>query len=205
MVALLCRLNEQGHLEGFLERAEGYWMDINIFQLALQEQQGGGRAVLSTVRKDWPRLWPQELEAERMSAFDSFTDFWKRLDRSKLMDSVMQEVLPDSEKVYDDLMESSDQQKLAKMSDEERRDEIMRRLGSADIIKQFAILSQNDPEVASIGSKMTPFIAKFVATLERKIATQTESLGKTIDYGLIAIGVAVVLVILFATGVVKLP
>lgn len=205
MVELLSNLERQGLLDSFLEKAEAYWAEIKIFQLALEEQQGGGRGVLRTVRRDWARIWPEELDAERLSAFDLFTAFWKRLDRSKLVETVMEGVLPDSGKDYGDLMESADRQKLAAMTDDERREEILKRLGASEIVRQYAILSENDGEVQAIASKMTPFIAKFVAILERKLATETEALGKTIDYGLVAVGVVVVLAVLAATGVLKLP
>lgn len=205
MVSLLQRTQEQGALDSFLAKAETYWMEINIFQLALEEQQGGGRAIINTLRRDWGRIWPEELESERMDAFATMTSFWGRLDRSKIMDKVMAEILPDSTKAYNELVDSKDQKKLAAMTDDERRTEIMSRLGKSELVQQFAILSQNDPEIQSISSKMTPFVAKMVATLERKVAAQTENLGKTVDTGLIVAAVVVLLIILLATGVVKLP
>eukprot|EP00439_Symbiodinium_sp_Y106_P071845 s2539_g13.t1 len=131
-------------------------MDINIFQLAMEEQSGGG------------------------------------LERSKLVDDVMSEVLPDLGKDYNEKLESKDQQKLMKMSDDERRDEIMNRLGDSPIVAQYAGLSREDPEVKAIGSKMAPFVAKFVSILERKVSTQTESLGQTVDF--VVVGVIAVVV-----------
>ena len=53
-------------------------MDINIFQLAMEEQSGGGRGVVATVKKDWPKIWPPQLESNRMYAFDCFAKFWGR-------------------------------------------------------------------------------------------------------------------------------
>ena len=53
-------------------------MDINIFQLAMEEQSGGGRGVVATVKRDWPKLWPAQLESNRMYAFDCFAKFWGR-------------------------------------------------------------------------------------------------------------------------------
>ena len=53
-------------------------MDINIFQLAMEEQSGGGRGVVATVKRDWPKIWPPQLEGNRMYAFDCFAKFWGR-------------------------------------------------------------------------------------------------------------------------------
>lgn len=205
IVGLLSRVNEEGQLDDFLERAEAYWTDINVLKLATEEQKGGGRGVISTIRKDWPRIWPEALESERMVAFDTFTEFWKRLERSKVVDKVMKEVLPDAEKGYRDAMESKDSQKLAAMTVDERREEILKRLGASDIVKQYGILSQSDTEVQSLAPKMGPFIARFIVILEQKLATQTEALGQTADYGVIAAGVLAVIILLNTFGVIKIP
>ncbi|CAE6966050.1 rpsI, partial [Symbiodinium sp. KB8] len=192
LLTLLKNVNDEGVLDDFLAKAETYWMDINIFQLAMEEQSGGGRGVVATVKKDWPKIWPPQLESNRMYAFDCFAKFWGRLERSKLVDDVMSEVLPDLGKDYNEKLESKDQQKLMKLSDDERRDEIMNRLGGSPIVAQYAGLSREDPEVKAIGSKMAPFVAKFVSILERKVSTQTESLGQTVD--VVVVGVIAVVV-----------
>jgi len=205
IVDLLSRVNEEGQLDNLLERAEAYWGDINIFKLAMDEQQGGGRGVLQTIRKDWPRIWPEELEEQRMTSFDTFTAFWKRLERSKVVDKVMKEVLPDAEKDYSDTMASKDRQQLADMTADERREVILKRMGKSDIVKQYGILSKSDTEVKSLAPKMGPFIARFVVILEQKLATQTEALGKTVDYGLIAAGVIAAIILLNTFGIIKIP
>ena len=53
----------------------------------------------------------------------------------------MKDVLPDLSKGYTDKLDSKDQQKLMKMSDEERRDEIMQRLGSVlrDVVAFYSV------------------------------------------------------------------
>lgn len=205
LLSVLNSLNEQGLLDDFLTRAEKYWMDINIFQLAMEEQNSGGRGVVATIKKDWPRLWPPQMESNRMYAFDCFTSFWARLERSKLVDDVMKDVLPDLSKGYDEKLKSKDQQELMEMSDDERRDEIMNRLGSSPLVAQYGALSKEDAEVAAIGGKMAPFVAKFVSILERKVSTQTEALGKTVDYFIPVAGAVVLLIVLIAAGVIPLP
>lgn len=205
MVDLLSRVKDEGQLDDFLERAEAYWSDINILQLASAEQSGGGRGVLQTIKKDWPRIWPEALEAERMVSFDTFTAFWGRLERSKVVEKVMKEVLPDAEKDYEDTMASKDGRELASMTVDERREEILKRMGASDIVKQYTILSQSDAEVQSVAPKMGPFIARAIVILETKLATQTEALGKTADYGVIAVGVFAAIILLNTFGVIKIP
>ncbi|OLP95047.1 hypothetical protein AK812_SmicGene22875 [Symbiodinium microadriaticum] len=205
LLTLLKNVNDEGVLDDFLAKAETYWMDINIFQLAMEEQSGGGRGVVATVKKDWPKIWPPQLESNRMYAFDCFAKFWGRLERSKLVDDVMSEVLPDLGKDYNEKLESKDQQKLMKLSDDERRDEIMNRLGGSPIVAQYAGLSREDPEVKAIGSKMAPFVAKFVSILERKVSTQTESLGQTVDVVVVGVIAVVVLIGLSFAGIIKIP
>ena len=117
----------------------------------------------------------------------------------------MSEVLPDLGKDYNEKLESKDQQKLMKMSDDERRDEIMNRLGDSPIVAQYAGLSREDPEVKAIGSKMAPFVAKFVSILERKVSTQTESLGQTVDFVVVGVIAVVVLIGLSFAGIIKIP
>jgi len=205
LLSVLNGLNEQGLLDEFLDKAEKYWMDINIFQLAMQEQDAGGKGVVATVKKDWPRIWPAQMEGNRMYAFECFTNFWTRLERSKLVEDIMKDVLPDMSKGYSDKLESKDQQLLMKLSDEERRDEIMNRLGSSPLVAQYGGLSKEDAEVKAIGGKMAPFIAKFVSILERKVSTQTEALGQTVDYAVVAVIAVVLLIALSFAGVIQIP
>ncbi|CAE8609697.1 unnamed protein product [Polarella glacialis] len=182
-----------------------YWGDINLFNLAMQEQEGGSRAIMKTLKKEWSRIWPEELDEERLPAFDLFQSFWKRVDQSRLLDTVMNEVLPDMKKGYTDLMNSGDQQKLSTMNDDERREEILYRMGKCDLVRQYIILSENDPELGSISDKMGPFVARFISQLERKVATQTSTLGWVADGGVAAACVLAFLGILLLVGAIKLP
>jgi len=207
LIGLMKKLNDLGLLDEFLEKAEQYWINVNVFSLAMKEREKGGTGVIGQIKADWPRLWPASLEEERTGAFDIFSSFWTRLDASKLIDKVMKEVLPDMGKSDEgmkdvrELKESIDTKTLMAMSEEERSVEILRRLGTVDIVKQFAILSKGDVEVQAIGGQMAPFIAKFVAILERKISTQTEELGDRADKFSIVAGISVVFLILALTGI----
>jgi len=205
MVDLLARVESKGLLAPFLQKAEDYWGDINLFNLAMQEQEGGSRAIMKTLKKEWSRIWPEELDEERLPAFDLFQSFWKRVDQSRLLDTVMNEVLPDMKKGYTDLMNSGDQQKLSTMNDDERREEILYRMGKCDLVRQYIILSENDPELGSISDKMGPFVARFISQLERKVATQTSTLGWVADGGVAAACVLAFLGILVLVGAIKLP
>lgn len=200
-IELLSRLEREEYLDQFLEQAEDYWMNVNLMGWAIDEQKGGGKAVMASIKKDWPRIWPTGLDSDRLGAFDTFSNFWERLDASKLVDSVLKEVLPDSGKEYDEAMKSNDMQMLMNMTEAERSAEILGRMGRSDMIKQYIILSQNDIELQGIGPKMAPFVARFVSIMERKVASQTENLGKTADNALIVAGALVVLLIAGFTGV----
>jgi len=67
------------------------------------------------------------------------------------------------------------------MEDAERREEIMKRLGQANIVKQYITLCANDKEVQLIAPKVAPFMAQFMSVLERKAASQTVGAGKLTD------------------------
>jgi len=205
IIVLLSDLKKEGYLGDFLGNADTFWKSINIFQLAVQESQGGGRGVLGTVKQDWSKIWPLALDSQRLAAFTTFSAFWTRLDRSKIIEDLMNDVLPDLEKGYKDKLESKDQQKLIQMSGDERRDEIIKRLGNCELVKQYVLLSQSDEEVKSIGGEMGPFIANFISSLERKVSLETDKLGQTVDYAVIGGVVLVIIIALAAAGVIKIP
>lgn len=204
-IDILASLEERGLLSNFVDKAEAYFQSVNFFQLAAQEQEGGGRKVLNSLRKDWGRIWPEVAEEERKDAYDAFCRFFERLDRARLIDTVMGEVLPDMNKQYEEMIASKDHKKLMGMTEDERRDEIFNRMAKCDLIKQFVGLSLSDPSVQLIGPKMGPFIAKMISLLDIKVSEQTESLAKGADAVLIGGGVFVVFVILVATGILKIP
>lgn len=199
------KLEKQGNLDEFLQKAEDYWQGVNIFQLAMEEQKGGGRAVLRQIRKDWSRIWPEKLDEDRMIAFDTFSTFWKRLEASRLIDTVMKEVLPDMAEGYKKKSESGDQEMFLEMTPDQRRDEILGRLTTSQTVAQFMILTKDDPDLKQLGSKLAPFVAKSVAILERKVSTQVESLGQVVDYGFFFVLALAVFGILAGFGYIKLP
>lgn len=205
MLDLLAKLNKQGVLDEFLDKAEKYWSTLSVFRIAELEREKGGGGVMATIKKDWSRIWPESLESERTNAFEQFKRFWGRLDRSKLVDDVMQDVLPDMANMGK-VQSSKDLNKLRGMTDEERNTEIVGRIGKAAIVKQYTGLSSADPQVKSIGGKMMPFIAKAVSILELKVAAETEELAQNLDQVLIiGGGVLVALIVLFATGIIPSP
>lgn len=199
------KLDKQGNLDEFLQKAEDYWQGVNIFQLAMEEQKGGGRAVLRQIRKDWSRIWPEKLDEDRMIAFDTFSTFWKRLEASRLIDTVMKEVLPDMAEGYKKKSESGDQEMFLEMTPDQRRDEILGRLTTSQTVAQFMILTKDDADLKQLGSKLAPFVAKSVAILERKVSTQVESLGQVVDYGFFLVLALAVFGILAGFGYIKLP
>lgn len=205
MIDLLGRLENQGYLDAFLDKAEEYWAQINLFELAKEEQEGGGRQIMRKLKKEWTRIWPDQLDAERLTAFDLFSTFWKRIDQSKLIDMIMNEILPDLQKGYENTAQSADQRLLSSMTDEQRHDEIFRRLGKSELIGQYAALCKEDPEVRKVAPKVGPWIARFISMLEWKVANQSSVLGTMANF--VVVGVSVVLMLLIAlwVGAVKLP
>jgi len=206
MVQLLGRLNGDGQLDEFLNKAQSYWGSMNIFRLAELERSQGGSGVIATIRKDWPRIWPSGRDTERFSAFEQFSRFWGRLERSKLVDDVMKEVLPDMETGYQTPEKSRDFKKMKSMTEQERSEEVLKRIANAEIVRQYIGLSNTDSEVKSIGGKMMPFLAGCVSALERKVAAETTEMGEKLDTGLaVAAAVVVLLIGLFAAGVIPSP
>jgi len=205
VVELMLRLSEEGCLEEFLQKAEGYWNEVNIFDLALKEKQGGGREILNAVRSQWPRVWPEKLSNIRMEAFDRFSKFWTRLGSSRVLDDVLSEVLPDMRKGYNDMMKSKDRDKLSSMSDKQRREEIFKRLSESVLLRQFSVLSKSDDEVKRIAPVVGPTLARMIVITERKLADQTAELGSVINSGVLAGGVVIVLLILVGFGIIPNP
>jgi len=205
VVELMIRLNEEGVLKEFLQKAEAYWQEVNIFDLALKEKQGGGREILNAVRSQWPRIWPEKLPNIRMEAFDRFSKFWTRLGSSRVLDDVLGEVLPDMRKGYSGNMKSKDRDRLSEMTDKQRREEIFKRLSESVLLRQFSVLSKSDDEVKTISPTVGPTLARMVVITERKLADQTAELGSVVNSGVLAVGVLVVLLILVGFGIIPNP
>lgn len=205
LVEILKKLEDAGQLEVFLKNAEDYWNNLNVFNLVAEEQQSGGRGIIRTVRREWPRIWPERMEEMRMDAFEIFTAFWLKLGQSKIMDTIIGDVLPGLRQGYDEMMSSTDQQALMSLTDEQRSEEILSRLGKSEVIAQYGVLSKGDPEVKALAPKMGPAMARLVVMFERKLATQTESLGNLSDFAVVAGVIVFVVIILSLTGFLKNP
>jgi len=169
-----------------------------------EEQEGEGRGVANTIRRDWGKVWPGALEAEGKEAFLVFSGFWKRMEQSRLFAEVMKDVLPD---VGEGLSAgaSADQQRLGSMEEEDRQDELMFRLQSTKLVKEYVQMSKDDEQVQALAADMLPFIGFLISDFERKCATQKETLGFLADFGVTAIFVAAMVVVLSFAGIVKLP
>ncbi|CAK9010323.1 unnamed protein product, partial [Durusdinium trenchii] len=55
VVDLLARLENEGQLDRLLLSAEGYWKDLNVFEISQVEKEEGRRAVAKIMRRDWSR------------------------------------------------------------------------------------------------------------------------------------------------------
>jgi len=205
MTQLLGRLEAQGLLRRFLDRAEEYWGDLDLLQIAQLEQKGGGKMVIQKVRKDWPRIWPEDLEEERLDAFEVVSRFLLRLDRSKVIDLVMNEVLPDIDRGGSSAKKSADSERLQEMTSEERRVEFMQRLGDAKIVQQYIGLSKDDKDVATIGGKMMPFLVKCISLLEYKVSAGMEEMGEKADQATNTLVAVSVLALVIASQTQEVP
>eukprot|EP00929_Paragymnodinium_shiwhaense_P115271 TRINITY_DN84010_c0_g1_i1.p1 TRINITY_DN84010_c0_g1~~TRINITY_DN84010_c0_g1_i1.p1 ORF type:complete len:359 (+),score=92.05 TRINITY_DN84010_c0_g1_i1:82-1158(+) len=205
VVSLLTKLQNAGLLQDFVKKLEDYIASLNMFELAVQEREQGGRGITKTIRADWGKVWPPTMEGDRMAAFEICASVFARLDRSKLLEMVMQSIFPDLGKGDDAMRESKSQQELMEMTTEERQKEILRRMGSSDIVNQYVALSADDDDVKAISKTMTPAIARAVLTFEAKLRAQTEQAGQNLDKVVAGAIAVVILIALVATGTVKIP
>mmetsp|Transcript_20291 Transcript_20291/g.36219 ORF Transcript_20291/g.36219 Transcript_20291/m.36219 type:complete len:365 (+) Transcript_20291:51-1145(+) len=182
MLQLLNKLESQGMLEKFLGKAEDYWERMDFMQMAALEQKGGGQAIIKQIRKDWTRIWPTELGDDRSEAFEQFSRFLLRLDRSKVLDLVMNEVLPEIQSGYDGGKAQKASERLRELSPAERREEFTDRLLNSQIVAQYVGLSKGDKDLAAIGPQMTRFTAKCISILEYKVSMGIEAATAATDF-----------------------
>eukprot|EP00418_Pyrodinium_bahamense_P067998 CAMPEP_0179076038 /NCGR_PEP_ID=MMETSP0796-20121207/33897_1 /TAXON_ID=73915 /ORGANISM="Pyrodinium bahamense, Strain pbaha01" /LENGTH=332 /DNA_ID=CAMNT_0020773283 /DNA_START=16 /DNA_END=1014 /DNA_ORIENTATION=+ len=204
VVDLLFKLKSENLLEPFLLKAEDYWYELDIYKLAAEEAEDDGPGVLNTIRKDWERIWPSALAKEGKDAFAQFSKFWKRLDQSRLLDDMLQNVLPDKRGVSD-AEASADQERLGGLDYDERRDEMLRRLQLSPLVVQYVKLSKDDEKVQALAPEMAPFLASVVGGLERKSAGKTDTLGSLADFAVVMAIVVSTTAILAFVGAVRLP
>eukprot|EP00440_Ansanella_granifera_P038972 gb/GFBE01042281.1/.p1 GENE.gb/GFBE01042281.1/~~gb/GFBE01042281.1/.p1 ORF type:complete len:380 (+),score=55.29 gb/GFBE01042281.1/:1-1140(+) len=188
VVDLMADLQDQNLLVEVLSRAEAYWDSLDIKVITQKERKLGGRAIMKALRKDWPRIFPPELEPLLeyrgvTNSFELFTTFWRRVEQSEVLDNLIDKVLPE---------EILDGQALDAMSTERRLDEIARRINTTSLANQYRILAENDTAVADLSPQVLPFLARALSALDNKIFAESGrvDLGKFADD---AVGAAVVL------------
>mmetsp|Transcript_39465 Transcript_39465/g.85145 ORF Transcript_39465/g.85145 Transcript_39465/m.85145 type:complete len:383 (+) Transcript_39465:80-1228(+) len=206
VVDLLARLEKEGQLDRLLVSAEGYWKDLNIFEFSALEKEEGRRAVSKILRRDWSRIWPKQLEAERIEAFELFSAFWRRVEQSQIIDTLVGEVIPDLKRGYDTAgANREDQQRLLEMSQEVRVQEFQDRFNSSVQADMYRILCENDTAIPVLSEKLLPFFARGLNSFEDKVANTPMAMPGFADISVaVTISIAFVLV-LALSGALKLP
>lgn len=206
VVDLLARLENEGQLDRLLLSAEGYWKDLNVFEISQVEKEEGRRAVAKIMRRDWSRIWPKQLEADRLEAFELFSAFWRRIEQSQIVDTLVGEILPDLKRGYDTAgANREDQNRLLEMSFETRIQEFEDRFNNSVQADMYRILCENDTAIPVLSEKLLPFFARGLDSFEDKVANTPLAMPGFADIAVgVTVSVAFVLV-LALSGALKLP
>lgn len=196
LLALLTRLEASGRLPKLLDRALAYWALVDI-----------GDVSATRIRKDWPMIYGEAPDEERNKAFDVMNRFWSRLDSSKVLGKLFQQILPESRPDYTERMTDLDDERVLKMDDEELRREYLRRLEKSKLAAMYVAVSESDAEVLRLAPRMIPFIALSLGKLQTKIArsVQTVDLPPEFTAVFVVIAASLLLVVLSFAGLVKTP
>lgn len=206
VVDLLARLEKDGQLDRVLVSAEGWWKDLNVFEISAVEKDEGRRAVSKIIRRDWSRIWPKQLDSERLEAFELFSAFWRRVEQSQIIDTLIGEILPDLKRGYDTAgANREDQRKLLDMSPDIRIQEFQERFNSSVQADMYRILCENDTAIPILSEKLLPFFARGLDSFEDKVANTPIAMPGFADLSVIVtISIAFVLVLALG-GAIKLP
>lgn len=198
MIDLLLKLEKLDLLEDTLKRGLQYWDQANVWQLMNDDRLGRGAKVTSDFRKDWPNIWPTQLDDLRVESFETFVRFWNRLGQSRLADLMLREVLPT-------IQEGTGESRLEAMPEDERKDVLRDRMDKCIVLRQYAKQCEQDSRMEILAPKMKPFFEEFVFLLERKLGTKaytTEDWQNIVVFSIFALIFAGTF---FAAGELKLP
>jgi len=205
VVQLLVELKKAGELESLLRKLDEYWVSLDIFRIGQREREGGA-GLQEIVRRDWKQIWPSSQNCSQKEAFKLFSGFWKRLDQSRLFDDALQDVLPEFKRRATVAAASYDRERLSKLTNADREAEFLRRMDKVDAVQQYVKLIKDDEDVQYLKSDLTPAIAKFISSLEKKTAkTAVVEVGTE---AIIAFFVAVVVAFAYVLnfqGLITLP
>lgn len=197
MISMLVSLEKKGYLQHFLDELQAYFEEVDIYDLIELDQEGDGKGIAATVRRDWGRIWPDELEEKRMEGYNRFISFWSRLGSSKVLDMVVSDVYPGIKLGKAGIGTHPVQDKLKRMTEEKRRDEIFKRLGQNEVVRQYVKLAETDPETQAISGKVAPFVLRLTVAVEKKLLDDNSDFGtqSNINFaGIVAIIVVGVLI-----------
>eukprot|EP00490_Sorites_sp_Unknown_P019698 CAMPEP_0114694436 /NCGR_PEP_ID=MMETSP0191-20121206/70158_1 /TAXON_ID=126664 /ORGANISM="Sorites sp." /LENGTH=198 /DNA_ID=CAMNT_0001989281 /DNA_START=249 /DNA_END=845 /DNA_ORIENTATION=- len=158
------------------------------------------------MRRDWSRIWPKQLESEKIEAFELFSAFWRRVEQSQILDTLVGEVIPDLKRGYDTAgANREDQQRLLEMSQEIRIQEFQDRFNSSVQADMYRILCENDTAIPVLSEKLLPFFSRALNSFEDKVANTPWQMPGFADISVaVTISIAFVLV-LALSGAIKLP
>jgi len=205
VVDLLFKLENENKLDLLLANAQDYWMGLNIYEASRLEREQGRKAVSKIIRRDWSRIWPKELEDSRLEAYDLFSAFWRRVEQSQIIDTMIGEVLPDLKRGYDSVMDREGQDRLLSLSETGRLEEFQSRFNDSTTADQYRILAENDTAIPVLSEKLLPFFVRGMDDFEYKIANTPVALPGWAD---IIVGTVVVLgfvLVLALSGELQLP
>ncbi|CAE7331937.1 unnamed protein product, partial [Symbiodinium sp. KB8] len=205
VVDLLFKLENEKKLDMLLANAQDYWLGLNIYEASRLEREQGRKAVSKIIRRDWSRIWPKELEDSRLEAYDLFSAFWRRVEQSQIIDTMIGEVLPDLKRGYDSVMDREGQDRLLSLSETGRLEEFQSRFNDSTTADQYRILAENDTAIPVLSEKLLPFFVRGMDDFEYKIANTPVALPGWAD---IIVGTVVVLgfvLVLALSGELQLP
>eukprot|EP00439_Symbiodinium_sp_Y106_P077172 s2313_g16.t1 len=148
------------------------------------------------------RIWPKELEDSRLEAYDLFSAFWRRVEQSQIIDTMIGE---DLKRGYDSVMDREGQDRLLSLSETGRLEEFQSRFNDSTTADQYRILAENDTAIPVLSEKLLPFFVRGMDDFEYKIANTPVALPGWAD---IIVGTVVVLgfvLVLALSGELQLP
>jgi len=205
VIDLLAQLENETKLDYLLSNAQVYWRGLNIWEMSKIEKEQGRQAVAKIIRRDWPRIWPKELEDSRVEAYEVFSAFYRRVEQSQIIDTLVTEVLPDIKKPNLGPKELQNSDRLLVMSDLARWNEFQNRFNDSATADQYRILAENDTAIPVLSQKLLPFFAAGMDNFEYKLQHEPMTMPSAANWFVgISIGLGFVLV-LAISGAIQLP
>lgn len=161
VVELFSKLRAAGLLDDFFSRSVRYWEQADLRDFTSNEAEAN-RRLFQKLKRDWPSIWPEGMEEDRVRSFDILGKFWKRFDSSRVLDMVIEDVLPDLEKA------TRESGIWLDLPEYEQIDEMVYKLETANSIRQLAILAEDDQEAQILAPEVGRWVAQVMGILWKK-------------------------------------